>query len=96
MKLISESTMLTRGLWAPVTSGVPSYLVGGRKPSGQGPAVHGLSVLLLLVLPTAFRGGLVLLPPFGRQGTMDSSSKQPQNSQRIVLHRNQHHVTVIH
>jgi hypothetical protein len=60
MLLIVEVVMLIGGIWTIVTGRVPSFLVGGGKYQVEGLAARLLGFLLVLPLPVAFLGGLLL------------------------------------
>lgn len=60
MLLILEIAMLIGGIYALVTAKVPGFLVGGGKVQIEGLPARLLGVLLILPLPTAFVGGVLL------------------------------------
>lgn len=67
--LIIEIAMLIGGIWAVVAGKVPSFLVGGGKYQVEGVVARFFGVLLILPLPVAFLGGVVLTLLFGEDGT---------------------------
>ena len=69
MLLIIEIGMLIAGVWAIATARLPSWLLGGSKYEYEGRGVRWLGLILVLPLPVAFIGGVVLGLLFGEQGT---------------------------
>ena len=69
MLLIIEIAMLIGGIYAIVTAKVPSFLVGGGKYQVEGTVARLFGVLLILPLPVAFLGGIILALLFGEDGT---------------------------
>jgi hypothetical protein len=67
--LIIEIAMLIGGIWAIVAGKVPSFLVGGGKYQVEGVVARLFGLLLILPLPVAFLGGVVLALLFGEDGT---------------------------
>ena len=65
MLLIVEIAMLIGGIWAIVAGKVPSFLVGGGKYQVEGIVARLFGVLLILPLPVAFLGAVVLALLFG-------------------------------
>ena len=69
MLLIIEILMLVTGLWAIFAGKAPSFLIGGGKYQIDGMYARLLGVLLILPLPTAFLGAIVLVVLIGEDGT---------------------------
>ena len=69
MFLIVELAMFVGGIYAIVSAKIPSFLVGGRKYQVEGLAARWFGALLILPLPIAFLGGLILPLLFGEGGT---------------------------
>lgn len=69
MLLIVELVMLIAGIWAIVAGKLPSFLFGGPKYRFEGRGVRWLGLILLLPLPMAFVGGVVLALLFGDQSS---------------------------
>jgi hypothetical protein len=68
MFLIIEIAMFIGGIWALVKGEVPSFLVGGGKYKVEGTNARVFGLLLILPLPIAFLGGLILGLLFGQDG----------------------------
>ncbi|MFN2235760.1 MAG: hypothetical protein ACK2U1_16160 [Anaerolineales bacterium] len=68
MLLVVEIAMLIGGIVAIVTAKVPGFLVGGGKYQVEGATARLFGVLLLLPLPIAFFGALILALLFGEEG----------------------------
>jgi hypothetical protein len=68
MLLIIQIAMLVGGIYSMVSAKVPSFLVGGDKYQVEGRAARLFGVLLMLPLPIAFLGGVVLGLLFGEDG----------------------------
>jgi len=66
--LILEIAMFIGGLLALIKGEVPSFLVGGGKYKVEGTVARVFGVLLLLPLPIAFLGAIVLILLFGKDG----------------------------
>jgi len=69
MLLIIEIAMLIGGIYAIVSAKVPSFLVGGGKYQIEGMTARLFGVLLVLPLPIAFFGGVILILLTGEEGT---------------------------
>lgn len=69
MLLIIEIAMLVGGIYAIVSAKVPSFLVGGGKYQVEGTTARLFGALLILPLPVAFLGGIILALLFGEDGT---------------------------
>ncbi len=69
MLFIVEIAMLIGGIYAIVSAKVPSFLVGGGKYQVEGMTARLFGVLLILPLPIAFLGGIILALLFGEEGT---------------------------
>ena len=69
MILVLEIIFLISGLWAIFTGKLPSTLFSSAKYEIEGTAVRLLGVLLVLPLPVAFLGGVVLALLFGERAT---------------------------
>lgn len=61
MILILEILFLISGVWAVFTGKLPAFLFGGDKYQIEGIAIRVLGVVLLLPMPLAFIGGVVLV-----------------------------------
>ncbi len=67
MLLILEIAMLIGGIYALATGTVPAFLVGGGKVKIEGLTARLLGVLLILPLPTAFVGGVLMALLLGEE-----------------------------
>jgi cytochrome b561 len=65
--LILEIAMLIGGIYALVTAKVPGFLVGGGKVKIEGLPARLLGVLLILPMPTALVGGVLLALLLGEE-----------------------------
>ncbi len=66
--LIIEIAMLAGGLYSIITAKVPSFLIGGSKYRVEGQTARLFGVLLILPLPVAILGALILTLLFGEKG----------------------------
>ncbi len=69
MLLIVEIAMFVGGIYAIVSAKVPSFLVGGGQYQVEGMVARLFGVLLILPLPVAFLGAILLALLFGEEGT---------------------------
>lgn len=69
MLLIVEIIMLIAGIWALATGKIPSILFGGPHYKLEGRGVRLLGVILMLPIPVALSGGVVLALLFGEQAS---------------------------
>ena len=67
MLLILEIAMLIGGIYALISAKVPSLLVGGGKVQIEGLPARLIGVLLILPLPTAFIGGVLMALLLGEE-----------------------------
>ena len=60
MLIVIEMVMLLAGVWALVTAKIPSWVLGGKKYEVEGRGARLAGLFLILPLPMAFTGGIVL------------------------------------
>jgi hypothetical protein len=69
MLLILEIAMFVGGIYAIFSAKVPSFLVGGGNYQVEGTTARLFGVLLILPMPIAFIGGIILALLFGKDAT---------------------------